>query len=403
MKKIYLFLLLICNLDAKSQACPELLTVLINSCPSGATAEVAANEWFTFNTGGSPLIVNDFTFQYGTPPAFTTFQLLAGTATYVAQPATVTLSGCAVINVITSGGTIPANSKVLVMSSATSLTNINVNSVCTGGVAYVMFYNPATASGNNTGGNFANAPATARGFKIFNTTAPCGFTTATGYTYVNGWAGNTDGNGVNFTPPNSQTSPSYNNSGCTGGTVLPVTLTSFTTSFSNNTVTLNWQTETENNSSYFAVERSYNGIDFEVIGKVSAAGNSNTIQQYRFTETNPRKTTAYYRLQIVDHDGGAVFSNVSKINTGEAALAIRTLYPQPAKHELVVEWNSNAATATRIDVRDMTGRLIQSVSPGSNAGFNQYKLNTAALAAGQYILQLVTETGTQTEKFLKQQ
>jgi hypothetical protein len=400
MRKIYFLFLLAAGFTAKSQTCPVLSTVLINSCPTG---EASANEWFTFKTGSNPLPVDNFTFQYGTPPAFTTFQLLAGTVTYVAQPGTVTLSGCATINVITSGGTIPANANVIVIPSTTTLTNYNISSVCSGGVAYVLFYNPATSTGNNTGGNFANAPATARGFRLTNTAAPCsGSFTPASYEYINGWGANTDGNGVNFNAPNTPTSPSYNNAGCTGGTTLPVILTSFTVSFANNTVSLNWQTETEINTSYFEVERSYNGIDFETIGKVTAAGNTNTVQQYSFIEKNPRKATTYYRLKVIDTDAKFSFSYVSRLNLKESGFFMNQIYPQPATDHIVIEWNSNTTSATQITVLDAAGRNVKLVNLQSNTGFNQHKINTSTLATGQYFVRITNGEETIIEKIIKQ-
>jgi Secretion system C-terminal sorting domain len=400
MKTLYTFFLLLTGFTAYSQTCPELSTVLINSCPTG---ETSANEWFTFKTGSNALPVNNFTFQYGTPPAFTTFQLLAGTAAYVAQPVTVTLSGCATINVVLSGGTIPANSNVIVIPNTTTLTTFNLSGVCSGGVAYVLFYNPATSTGNNLAGNFANAPATARGFRLTNTTAPCsGSFTPASYQYTNSWPGNTDGNGVNFNAPNTPLAPSYNNAGCIGGTTLPVILSSFTAGYANNTVTLKWQTETEINSSHFEIERSYNGIDFEVTGKVTAAGNTNSAQQYSFTEKKPKKTTAYYRLKMIDTDARFVFSNVSKINMKETGFAINNIYPQPATDHLTVEWNSSSATAAQIIISDAAGRKIRSVNLQSNSGFNQYQINTSAMAPGQYFVSITCGSETIVEKLMKQ-
>ncbi len=400
MKKFYSFiLLLVISFTAKSQTCPELLSVMINSCPSAE----AANEWFTFKTGSNALPVNNFTFEYGTPPAFTTMRIVAGTVTYVAQPGAITLTGCASINVVTSGGTIPANSNVFVIPSTTTLTTINLSGVCSGGVVYVMFFDPATATAYLGAGNFANTPATARQFHLTNTAAPCSGTfTPASYQYINGWASNNDGNGINFRAPNTPTSPSYNNAGCTGGTTLPVTLTSFTSSFSDNTVTLQWKTETEINTSYFQVEKSYNGIDFEVTGKVTAAGNTNTPQHYSFADRDPKKTTTYYRLKTVDTDARFVLSNVSKINIKETGFAVNHIYPQPATARIMVEWNSHSSSATQIIINDVAGRKIQSATLQSKIGFNQYQINTSALAAGQYFVRITCGNETAVEQLIKQ-
>jgi len=62
--------------------------------------------------------------------------------------------------------------------------------------------------------------------------------------------------------------------------VLPVELISFDGQFKNKSVNLNWNTATESNSDYFTVERSYDNVNFELVSKTLASGNSNTVQTY---------------------------------------------------------------------------------------------------------------------------
>ncbi|MEI9956490.1 MAG: hypothetical protein WDM90_09365 [Ferruginibacter sp.] len=66
--------------------------------------------------------------------------------------------------------------------------------------------------------------------------------------------------------------------------ILPVKLINFTATDNKGKNLLQWQTATEINSDYFNVERSSNGQDFEVIGKVKAVGNSSNIINYNFTD-----------------------------------------------------------------------------------------------------------------------
>src|SRR5256885_6645873 len=55
---------------------------------------------------------------------------------------------------------------------------------------------------------------------------------------------------------------------------LPATLVQWNVVLNNNDVVLNWTTTVEKNSSHFMIERSFNGISFTEIAKLSAAGNS---------------------------------------------------------------------------------------------------------------------------------
>jgi Secretion system C-terminal sorting domain len=401
MKKLLYLIVLGWSLNGNSQTCPELLTVLINSCPAG---ETAANEWFTFKTGTNPLPVNNFTFQYGTPPTFSTMSLNAGTVAFVTQPGTVTLSGCASINVILSGATIPANSNVFVIPSTTTLTTINLSGVCNSGVVYVLFYNPATATGYASGGNFANAPAAARGFRLTNTAAPCSgtFTPSSGYTYTNSWGNGNDGNGVNFRPPNSASAPSYENAGCTGGTVLPVSLISFTAGYKNNIANLKWETSAEENASHFEIEKSFNGKDFISTGRVYSTGNSNTNRRYQFDEQVSTNNTIYYRLKMVDKNGLYTYSTVIKLHIGQSGFGINSLYPIPAKNELTVNWNAHSANEIQMIISDLTGRNLQTQMLKPVTGNNLTKLNIQQLPPGTYFLVIQTNEERLVEKFVKQ-
>lgn len=183
---------------------------------------------------------------------------------------------------------------------------------------------------------------------------------------------------------------------------LPLTLSFFTASNLQNTTVLRWQTETETNTSAFLIERSYNGTDFTVIGTVDAARNSTTIQQYKFTELNPKQQLSYYRLKIIDADGKYTYSTISKINVRKSGFSLNNLYPQPASNQLVIEWNGNTTSKATIVVRDMLGKLVQLYNTQSNSGFNQFKLNTSTLLPGQYSLQLITDTEIENKNFIKQ-
>ena len=66
---------------------------------------------------------------------------------------------------------------------------------------------------------------------------------------------------------------------------------------------LKWSTASEQNSSFFTLERSVDGIDWLVIGNVVAAGNSQSELDYQFIDVNYRETVNYYRLKQTDIDG----------------------------------------------------------------------------------------------------
>jgi hypothetical protein len=92
--------------------------------------------------------------------------------------------------------------------------------------------------------------------------------------------------------------------------LLPVDLTYFKLKVKDKLVALNWETASERNSMEFVIERSQDLNDFQSIGKVGAAGESADRSQYGFDDEAPLPGVNYYRLRIVDKDGGFSFSQI---------------------------------------------------------------------------------------------
>jgi hypothetical protein len=78
---------------------------------------------------------------------------------------------------------------------------------------------------------------------------------------------------------------------------MPVHLLSFEAKAENDYVMIRWFTAKEIETDTFVVERSLNGTEYEEIGRVKAAGMSNTLQAYALVDKNPvADKPAYYRL-----------------------------------------------------------------------------------------------------------
>jgi hypothetical protein len=90
---------------------------------------------------------------------------------------------------------------------------------------------------------------------------------------------------------------------------LPVILLDFqATIVTYDAVRLSWLTATEKDNQYFIVERSADGVEFEKVAQIQAAGNSKHIIQYEFTETYPLDNPIYYRLKQVNTQGKITYS-----------------------------------------------------------------------------------------------
>ena len=97
---------------------------------------------------------------------------------------------------------------------------------------------------------------------------------------------------------------------------LPIELISFDAKLLERNVELTWQTASEQNNDYFVVERSQDGIDWEVIEQMNGAGNSAELLSYITYDFYPLSAVSYYRLKQVDYDGKTSYSDIrSVVNT----------------------------------------------------------------------------------------
>ncbi|OQP64553.1 hypothetical protein [Niastella populi] len=110
---------------------------------------------------------------------------------------------------------------------------------------------------------------------------------------------------------------------------LPVTWYSFTAAKKEKTVGLQWQTATEQHSDHFTVQASYDGSSYRNLGTIKAAGNSETIQTYNFTDEHPFAGTNYYRILQADVDGSVRYSKTIIFNMEHDGQDIIIGHPSP--------------------------------------------------------------------------
>ncbi|MCB0395216.1 MAG: T9SS type A sorting domain-containing protein [Flavobacteriales bacterium] len=148
-----------------------------------------------------------------------------------------------------------------------------------------------------------------------------------------------------------------------GGEVLPIKLLYFDAQLVNDSVQLNWKTATEINNHFFTVERSKDGINFEVLGKVEGAGNSSTMRSYAAVDAYPYEGLSYYRLKQTDYDGRTeTFSPVPVNNSDGTGYPFITIFPNPAKTStyVMIEQTRIQEEEVLIVLQDMLGKTYYS-------------------------------------------
>ncbi|WP_118975661.1 T9SS type A sorting domain-containing protein [Taibaiella koreensis] len=166
---------------------------------------------------------------------------------------------------------------------------------------------------------------------------------------------------------------------------LPVQLQSFMAVAQQNDADLSWKTAMEKNSSYFTIERSSNGKDFTGIGKISSKNEANGAR-YTYTDAGALLNSdhQYYRLQSVDKDGTATYSNVVRVNAGNAIQKSLLVYPNPATNSVTIETNLDADGL--LQVFNTTGHVVAEYK--LEKAFHKTDLNTTSFAKGIYLIKL---------------
>ncbi len=146
-----------------------------------------------------------------------------------------------------------------------------------------------------------------------------------------------------------------------GNNPLPVVLTRFSAELAEPHVALDWETASEINSDFFSVERSENGKDFEEIGQLKAAGDSQQPIQYRYIDEQAAKRfsgSLFYRLRTVDFDGSFEYSDITTVVISEDDIPMITAFARQGQPGLKLFTRAIEPGEYHIWVTDLSGRKI---------------------------------------------
>ena len=171
---------------------------------------------------------------------------------------------------------------------------------------------------------------------------------------------------------------------------LPVILTDFNAIGNDKQSILNWVTASEEQTDYFSVRRSIDGATYSEIGRVPAAGNSQTQRVYSFIDKNlPGNKYLYYVVVIVDKDGKTQYSPVRLVVNGKAtSKLILSLSPNPIHRpgHLMLTFNADAEGAMDAVLLNMEGKSMLQVSLSAVKGINNGHIHLGEIAPGTYNL-----------------
>ena len=187
-----------------------------------------------------------------------------------------------------------------------------------------------------------------------------------------------------------------NDFGMWGG-ALPVEWLSIKGRWIPSGVELKWAAGSEDNNSHFVIERTHDGAHWEVIGEQDGAGFSSSISRYQFIDENPYADVNYYRVKQVDYDGQFDYSDVVMVHSNLAQEQFEiTVFPNPAKNNVTVEWNKGERNSSII-IMDINGKVIQQEDIIN--GYS-HSIDLSNIDSGVYFIQLVGSQETKTERLV---
>ncbi|WP_207493156.1 T9SS type A sorting domain-containing protein [Aridibaculum aurantiacum] len=182
---------------------------------------------------------------------------------------------------------------------------------------------------------------------------------------------------------------------------LPILLSDFAVTSDRKDALLQWSTSSEQNSIAFNVQRSFNGINYESIGTVAAAGNSSAVRNYSFVDKDiaaAGKEVVYYRLQLVDADGSNTYSTTRSVRFGNKSTLEVKLLGNPVQSVAAISFRGATSSLT-VSVKDFSGRTLATTSAAASA--EHITIPVSNLGAGIYTLVIETTTERKVLPFVK--
>lgn len=208
-----------------------------------------------------------------------------------------------------------------------------------------------------------------------------------------GWGYNIAGQ-LGDSSTSSKTTPVKPISLCSVGP-LPVELISFTARCTENkNVRLEWTTTSETNNDYFEIQRNDGMMEeWNIVGKIKGAGNSSTIRNYEFSDTELPTSgfqlpTLYYRLKQTDYDGKYDYSDITDVNRCSSADFWEfEIYPNPASEGKINAFiSSEKDISIDVTITDVTGREVIRFLKFISKGYSEIKIDTHQLSPGMYLV-----------------
>ena len=186
--------------------------------------------------------------------------------------------------------------------------------------------------------------------------------------------------------------------------VLPVKLIDLKAEAQDEVNTISWKTTSEENANRFEVYKSLDGVNFTLAGEVAAAGFSQSLQSYNFSDASmSENVTVFYRLKLIDNDGSSSWTKILSIAaTNAETTKVQSVYPNPTNGVLNINFSQLSDNAFTVQVIDAFGKVFQEVNSDDLNGMSTVSFDLTELNTGIYFVKVSGDCAqTQLTKFIK--
>jgi hypothetical protein len=204
---------------------------------------------------------------------------------------------------------------------------------------------------------------------------------------------------------------------------LPVELSTFTATFTNQELILRWITQSETNNSHWNVYRSefedysqayqINGTPVEGQGTISEP----TTYVYHDINSSLPETTYWYWLENVDYSGESSLHGPASVTTPQLdnpeppqvpdVYGLKANYPNPFNPSTIIQFRLKETEPVDLTIYDIKGRKIKTLHQGvvnadvmTSIVWDGTDDNAKSVSSGLYFYKLVTPTRTEAKKML---
>ncbi len=166
-------------------------------------------------------------------------------------------------------------------------------------------------------------------------------------------------------------------------------------------VDLTWTTDNEKRIDYFAVERSMDGLEFEIFAMTKGSGNSSMPIEYHEVDYSPFSGISYYRIKQTNQDGQVSYTPIVAVNYHFDGPHGINVSPNPNDGEFSIDVTGAINEEVLVVVRDISGKEVFSKLTLKKEGKNLVVINSEnKLSAGVYLVMASSRNELYSQKII---